>query len=397
MKISQINEQRNALLTQIAPLARAEKLSPEQRSQYDALVSDLETLTDDLERAQRAESIEQELRSATTNRPPRSNPSSNGDPNNAEAEQRAFREYIVKGRLSEENRSHLRLEERDVMGSENTTAVIPSSFDPLLQIAVKSSGGIANFVNVLNTSSGDPLKVADADASSLFFTNLTEGSATTPVNVPTSGKSVGASTYTFATVVQNQLLQDSYFDLNAFISNVFGKVYAQTLAKHITLGDGANFDSLLSSAVSKVTTAGAVTFENLIDLVGSLDDSQENGAKFILSRKVWASLMKVKDGDGRYVLQADANGTPYNSILGFDIVRSPFSPDDSTVGNRAVVLANPQNYTLRRVGGLGIIRLSEIGALSLQTTFMGVYRAAGYTRVQTSNPSAVALTIGAAS
>lgn len=284
------------------------------------------------------------------------------------------------------------------MGTGNTGVVLPTSFDPLLQSAIKDYGEASQFVRTLRTSSGEGLKVADADPSSLFFSVLDEGDATTPVNIPTSGKTVNTDTLTFATTVQNQLLQDAYFDLNGFISETFGQVYAQTIAKFITLGNSSNFDSLTASAVTKVTSAGSPTFENLVDLYASIDYSQlNNGAKFLMSQQVWASLMKLKDGDGRYILTPNAQGVPYSSLFGIDIVRSAFSPNTTTVGNKAIILANPKAYTWRQVGNLSIIRLDQIGALSLQTTFLGVARGAGYHRIQSSNPSAVALAIGAAS
>ena len=59
----------------------------------------------------------------------------------------------------------------------------------------------------------------------------------------------------------------------------------------------------------------------------------------------------------------------------------------STTGHKPLILTNAKKaYENRRVGsGLAIARLNEVGALSLQTTFLATIRGGGYQRVLASS------------
>ena len=109
--------------------------------------------------------------------------------------------------------------------------------------------------------------------------------------------------------------------------------------------------------------------------------------------------IKIVDLEGRPVLQTTSiveggGGPRFQTLFGLPVTLSQFS-DPLTTGHKPVILTNAKKaYQNRQVGSLSIQRLNEVGALSLQTTFLATIRGGGYQRVLTSAPTAVALTVG---
>lgn len=112
------------------------------------------------------------------------------------------------------------------------------------------------------------------------------------------------------------LLNNSDFDLVSFVVDDMAEKIALFIeAKLLHTDDDAKVDGLKGVTI-KVETAesGKITSDELIDLQESVIDQFQAGAFWIMNRKTRAAIRKLKDNEGRYMLNADIT-SPFGYVL----------------------------------------------------------------------------------
>ena len=112
--------------------------------------------------------------------------------------------------------------------------------------------------------------------------------------------------YKLATMIKvsEELLSDSIFDIEGYVSEQFGKRIGDKEEDAFLNGNGVSKPIGILNATGGaeigVTTAGAssITGDELIDLVYSLRAPYRKGAVFVLNDTTVKLLRKLKDGDG---------------------------------------------------------------------------------------------------
>lgn len=402
MTHAQIIEKRNKLMADAGALAQSKDANAETRTKVKAMLADVDILNDDAAVAQRLETHAEELRTST--RPPRGEiATAAGDA--VAKEKRAFTNWMRTGQIASEDRSTLKVETRD-LGVSTPTGVItggnvlvPVGFDPQLHVAQKSYGAIVGAVRQLVTSGGNPIRVALADDTANSMTVIGEAVAVSEVDPLVSGFTSYTDELTTGLVkVSNSLLQDSAFDVDAFIQNTFAARYYKGLAKMITLGNGSNIQAITTGTAIQNATGGttSVTYAELVALYGALDPAYMEASSWVMSSTTRANLMGLTNTTGTPLLQADVNGVPFNSIFGRPIVISQFA-QAMTAGKFPILFGDLTQYTLRSVaGGLRVARLVERFAEMDEVGFIGYSRNGGYNTSQSTSPSIVSLEMAAA-
>jgi len=389
-------EQRNQLLQEAGTLVAGKNINKETRAKFDLMTADIDFLN---------AKIELEQRSYEAGRPPRQQPGTDSlNPSEEQRTQDAFRQWMRTGNVAAENRSIIR-ETRDLGATVGTGAqttaissssvLIPVSFDPQIHSAAKSYGQLATNVRQLVTAGGEPIKVATSDDTANGLTLISpESTAVTELDMNLGGTVSYVSEFTTSLIkVSLSLLEDSAFDVAGFISNSFATRYFKGLNQAIQLGSG-NVQSIVTGVAVGATSAAptAVSLNDLLATFAALDNAYQDNAKWISNAKTKANLMGLVDNFGRPLLQADVNGTPFNSIFGKEIVVSTFA--DDTIATKLPILFGSltDSYTLRTIqSGLSIVRLVERFAEFGEVAFIGRVRAGGYLTTQASSPSLVAL------
>lgn len=398
MTSSQLIQKRNKLMHDAGQIMQAGNVTTDKRSQFDAMMTDADTLQADIERVQRTEKFEIDQRNAS--RPPRAQPGASLELTDAEKEKRAFVTWMRTGQISEENRSFLRIAENRDLGVGAISApitggnvLVPVGFDPQLHTAQKSFGAIVGAVRQFQTDSGGPLRVALADDTSQGLTVIGEAVAATENDPGLSGFTSNTDVLTTGIVkVSNSLLTDSAFSVDEFIQNTFAARYYKGLSKFITLGNSSNIASIATGATLATTTAATsvISLGELISTYSALDASYVESASWVMSSSTRATLMGLADLNGRPLLQPDATGTPFNSIYGRPIVISAYS-DPISATRTPILFGDMSSYTLRTVGSLQVARLTERYAELNETGFIGYCRAGGYNTSQAASPAIVSL------
>lgn len=119
------------------------------------------------------------------------------------------------------------------------------------------------------------------------------------------------------TLISKSLVNNSQFDIVGFVVDHMAYNIARFIEGKLIKGESSKVDGL--SKVKNVVTAVAqaeVTADELIDLQGTVKDAFQQNACWIMSSKTRTAIRKLKDQNGRYLLQDDATSAFGSMLLG---------------------------------------------------------------------------------
>jgi HK97 family phage major capsid protein len=379
MNLTQLQEKRNKGMADAMALTAGENITAEQRTQFDLLLADVATTDADIVRVKAVEQYQTEQRSAV-NIASRPNPGEANDPSE--------RVEVRDARIKQSFRTYLRtgqIETRDltVVG---TGVAIPTLFNPQVIEAQKSYGQLYDIVNVLKTDHGNPIKLVLDNDTTNGLVAVTVGTAAAEVDPALSGITLQVDNFSTGIVrVDNGLLTDAGFDLEAFIRDKFAKRFYRGASALILAGDGGAVGSLATGyATADGITSSVTNKVGYIDFaaaIGALDPAYQQNAVWALSNATLGYVIGLTDSNGRPLFLPDYGNTALGfvgTILGKPVkLITQMSP--VATGNVAVYFGDfKEGYTFRQQNpGLGILRLNELFAAGYETGFVGFSRAGG--------------------
>lgn len=185
--------------------------------------------------------------------------------------------------------------------------------------------------------------------------------------------------------LSNQVLNDSAMNLLTYSQGRLSRSLARAIERGILVGAktgedaGDTFRPIIGDAdVETIKLAAATpTVEELIDLYGSLNPAYLNGAMFIVSRPVFNGMLKLKDGDGAYLILRDqVQGMPGYTLFGVPVFVSDVLNDEKAKAQ--IVFGNfGEAYGMLVKKGFNLINVSADttqalagGQLSVLDTYM---------------------------
>lgn len=385
-------ERRGQLLSEAQRVALGEK-NAENRTKLAAMLADVEQIEKDIEQEQRLASL-----LAKHNEPAspaiRQNPGDAGltAENRAQRQKDAIREYVRFGQVSAENRAFIRnAETRDigtVVGGNinvNGGLLVPQTFDDLLHTAQKSYGQIASIVRTKVTDTGATIKVGGADDTSNVLTVIGEDVAVTETDPAINGLISSTDVCTTGVIkVSFAELEDSAFDLDAFIRDSFGARYWRGVSNMIVNGSSTgNVASLLTGVTNTVTSAAPTTFAwaDFVNLLAAVDPAYYANSKFAFNSTTRAAILGIVDSNNRPILNINAG-----SIAGVDVLLGQPTalvqqlPNAASAASGTILHGDFSSaYTFRQVrNDLSILRLNERFADQGMVGFIGYARVGGY-------------------
>lgn len=258
--------------------------------------------------------------------------------------------------------------------------LVPPAFRAGVIEAMKAFGGMrVSGAQIIGTAEGQDLPFATNDDTGNVGEILSEGATASEAN-PTFGQVIlKAYVYSSKVVrVSNQLLNDSAFGLEGWLTGVFATRLGRITNQHFTSGSGANEPSgILGDATLGVTAAavGAVTFDEIQDLIHSVDPAYRGAPSFglMFHDQTLRDLKKLKDGDGQYLWSMGTTSGEPDRIAGVRYTINQDMPVMAT-GNKAILAGDFSNYVIRDVEGMVVRRLEELYALQNQVAFIAFSR-----------------------
>ena len=430
-KLQELQQRRVAVSEQLTELGKAGFASKDQRDRFDALQLEAKSLGDDITRLESASQLETELRRTT--RPPA------GNIENEEREQKsatrrwdeykarkeekkaerklaeqqesaAFRYWALTGQRANCLRSgevaedgvemkRLASELRD-MGISSPTASIPTSvFVPQgfvydVEIALKAIGNFISACDEIPTSTGSPLPYPTSNDVAVEAEIVGEGQTVNDQDVGIGNVVLQAWKYDTKMVpVSLELLQDSAFDMDKFLSSAFAIRLQRGLTRDFTYGSGNScprgiyLDAQVGATASgasknsgDATQSGAnsIGSADLLNLIHSVDPLYRFSGKFAMHDTTIQVLEQTLDKFGRPLYLPNPQTGKLESIFGYPIVMNQYmdqvgvhSPEIQAM---SVLFGDLKKYKIRKVKDLAVLRLVERAAEKGQVLFIGFAR-----------------------
>jgi HK97 family phage major capsid protein len=184
-------------------------------------------------------------------------------------------------------------------------------------------------------------------------------------------------------LISTELLQDSAFDLAAEIGEALGTRIGRIQNDHFTTGGGTTLPKgvVVSSGEGSVGAGYAVTADEIITLLHSLDPAYRTNATFMMHDAVLAQIRLLKFAIGAdsigYVWQGSfQNGLP-DRILGYPYVINQSMTNVLTVAEKAILFGDFSKYVIRDVADVRLVRMDERYADLDQVAFVAFMRSDG--------------------
>lgn len=355
-------------------------LSAEDTATYDKMEADVVALGKEIERLERQSVIDAELSKATSN--PITNTPSKGT---EEKTGRASAEY----KMSFWNAMRTRAGEGLDPVVKNALQIgtdteggylVPDEFERSLVEALEEENIFRRLANVITTSSGDrkiPVVASKGTASWI------DEEGAIPESDDSFGQvSIGAYKLGTLIKVSEELLNDSVFNLESYISREFARRIGNKEEESFFGGDGSGKPTGILAATGGaqlgVTTAGAtaITLDEVLDLFYSLKAPYRNKAVFVMNDSTVKAIRKLKDSQGQYLWQPSIQaGTP-DTILNRPLYTSAYVPAIAAAA-KTVAFGDFSYYWVADRQGRVFKRLNELYAATGQVGFIATQRVDG--------------------
>lgn len=258
--------------------------------------------------------------------------------------------------------------------------LVPDEFERTLVEALEEENIFRRLANVITTASGDrkiPVVASKGTASWI------DEEGAIPESDDSFGQvSIGAYKLGTMIKVSEELLNDSVFRLEPYISTEFARRIGNKEEEAFFIGDGSGKPTGILAATGGaqlgVTTASAtaITLDEVLDLFYSLKAPYRNKSVFIMNDSTVKAIRKLKDGQGQYLWQPSIQaGTP-DTILNRPLFTSSYVPAIAA-GAKTIAFGDFSYYWVADRQGRVFKRLNELFAVTGQVGFVATQRVDG--------------------
>ena len=351
-------------------------LTAEDDATYSRMEQDITDLGKEISRLERQEALDAEL-SRPLNRPLTTNPTANGNKEGRASDEykRSFWNLMRSKAAMPEIVNTLQI------GTDSEGGyLVPDEFERSLVEALEEENIFRQLAKVIRTSSGDrkiPVVASKGTASW-----IDEGGSFTESDDTFSQVSIGAYKLGTMIKVSEELLNDSVFDLESYISHEFARRIGAKEEEAFFTGDGSGkplgvlADTGGAQTGVTAAAAAAIAVDELIDLFYSLKSPYRKNAVWVLNDATIKSVRKLKDQQGQYLWQpALVAGAP-DTILGRPVKTSAYMPVIAA-GAKTIAFGDFGYYWIADRQGRSFKRLGELYAANGQVGFLGSQRVDG--------------------
>jgi HK97 family phage major capsid protein len=352
-------------------------LSAEDTATYDKMEADVVALGKEVDRLERQATLDLEL-SKSINAPITGNPTTGAG---EEKTGRASAEYKKAFWNTMRGRNFAGVQNALQIGTDSEGGyLVPDEFERALVEALQEENIFRKLANVITTSSGDrkiPVVASKGTAS------WVDEEGAIPESDDSFGQvSIGA--YKLATMIKvsEELLTDSIFNLESYITKEFARRIGNKEEEAFFGGNGTGKPLGILAATGGgqvgVTTAGAtaITLDEVLDLFYSLNAPYRNRATFVMNDSTIKAIRKLKDSNGQYLWQPSIKEATPDTILNRPLLTSAYVPAIAAAA-KTIVFGDFSYYWVADRQGRVFKRLNELYAATGQVGFIATQRVDG--------------------
>jgi len=247
---------------------------------------------------------------------------------------------------------------------------------------------------VMETATGQVIPMPTNNDTSNVATLV--GEAASVSEEDTTAAQIPLSAYKFSSgliKLSIELLQDSAFDLQTWLSQKFGERYGRGYEAYLTTGTGSSQPTGLLTAIAAsgstpvvaagssandgtgATGANSIGYDDLVNLEHSVDPTYRNGARFMLHDLTLSKLQQLLDKYGRPLWVPGMAVNAPDTLLGYRYVINQSMPTIGSVSEATtIVFGQLSKFIIRRVLDMSIQRLDEVYAINGQVGFISFAR-----------------------
>lgn len=352
-------------------------LSAEDTAIYEKMEKDVVDLGKEVERLERAAALDAEL-SRPTSVPIANKP--NGNPSGEEKKGRAADEYRREFWNAMRRKNYYDVNNALQIGTDSEGGyLVPDEFESRLVEALEEENFFRSIATVIQTSSGDrKIPVAASKGEAAW---IDEEGAFTESDDTFSQVSIGAYKVGTMIKVSDELLNDSAFNLEAYISKEFGRRIGSKEEEAFFIGDGTGkptgiFNITGGAADGTTTSTASISFEDVMDLFYSVKSPYRKKAVWVLNDTTVKALRKLKDNNGNYIWQPSVQAGQPDMILNRPYHTSAYVPEVEA-GKKVMAFGDFSYYWIADRQGRSFKRLNELFAATGQIGFLASQRVDG--------------------
>lgn len=354
-------------------------LSAEDDASYAKMEKDFDALTNEIKRMERKEALEAEMNK------PVGTPITEKPMKVSDEDEKSGRASKVYGKSfwNAMRQKNIRPEVANAL-QEGTDSeggyLVPDEFEHTLVEALESENIFRKLAHIIQTASGDrkiPVVATKGTASWVDEEGQISESDDSFTQV-----SIGAYKLGTLIKVSNELLNDSVFNLEQYISKEFARRIGNKEEDAFFNGNGTGkpvgiFNATGGAEVG-VTAASstAITADEVIDLFYSLGAPYRKNAVWVVNDATVKAIRKLKDGNGNYLWQPALTSGDPDTLLGRPVYTSTYVPTIAA-GAKVIAFGDFDYYWIADRQGRIFKKLSELYAATDQTGFVATQRVDG--------------------
>lgn len=352
-------------------------MSAEDAATYDKMEAEVVDLGKEIDRLERQAVIDAELAKATstpiTNKP-------NTQPGGETKTGRATDEYKRAFWNSMRNKNSYEIQNALSIGTDSEGGyLVPDEYEKKLVEALEDEVFFRSLATVIKTSSGDrkiPIVTSKGEAAW-----IDEGGQFPESDDSFGQTSIGAHKLATMLKVSDELLNDSVFNIEQYISKEFGRRIGTKEEEAFFIGDGTGkpigiFNKTGGADIGVTAATTSITFDDVMDLYYSLRAPYRNKATWLLNDSTVKAIRKLKDGNGNYIWQPSVREGEPDRILNRPYRTSIYVPE-LAAGNRVMAFGDYSYYWIADRQGRSFKRLNELFATTGQVGFLASERVDG--------------------
>ena len=352
-------------------------MSAEDAATYDRMETEVVDLGKEIERLERQAVIDAELAKASsapiTNKP---NAQLSGETKTGRATDEYRRAFWDNMR----NKNSYEIQNALSIGTDSEGGYLcPEEYEKKLVEALEDEVFFRSLATVIRTSSGDrkiPIVTSKGEAAW-----IDEGGQFPESDDSFGQTSVGAHKLATMIKVSDELLNDSVFNIEQYISKEFGRRIGTKEEEAFFVGDGTGkpigiFNKTGGAETGVTAATTGITFDDVMDLYYSLRAPYRNKATWILNDSTVKAIRKLKDGNGNYIWQPSVREGEPDRILNRPYRTSIYVPE-LAAGSRVMAFGDFSYYWIADRQGRSFKRLNELYATTGQVGFLASERVDG--------------------
>lgn len=245
---------------------------------------------------------------------------------------------------------------------------VATEFSKTLVEAMKAAFAVRSVASGIQTATGAQLLFPTADATSEEGEIVGQNVLTSALDTTFGQASLDVYMYSSKSIaLPFALIQDSMFNVEAYISNLLTLRKGRIQNRHHTVGTGVGQPRgiVTAAAAGKIAASGqtvTVTYEDLVELEHSVDPYYRASGKWMMHDDTLKVLRKLKDGNGRPIFvpgyeQGNPGGAP-DRLMGREIIINQHMPV-MAANAKSILFGDFSKYLIRDVMDTTLFRMTD--------------------------------------